>query len=311
MTNISHGKRPSLSILLALAVLINMLWSFSYPLSKILMDNVSPLSLAFWRLTLAPIFLLPFIRKKDIPQKITRKDIFLILGMGIIGCAGGIILQYVATVRTLASNISLIIGMETVIVILLASVFLKETFRFGHALSILLAFAGMAIITVDPSTLSLFSSNYFAGNVLMLLSVFGYAFYTIFGKILGERWGSAALTAITFVVADLVVIICMIITEKQNFATLFSYSPLTYAGILFTSVVATALCYQTWNYLLKYLSARQLSFSLYLQPAMGPVFSMLLLHETLNKNYFIGGILVILAIYVEQKVSAWVRPGGG
>jgi drug/metabolite transporter (DMT)-like permease len=113
---------PPPALLWSLAVLINVVWALVYPLSKELLTAFPPMGLACWRLAGAALLILPFIRLPDVVARMTAKDFRLLLLMGLVGCGLSIVLQFLATPLTLASNISLIASFETLFVIALGHV---------------------------------------------------------------------------------------------------------------------------------------------------------------------------------------------
>ncbi|MBF0313386.1 MAG: DMT family transporter [Oligoflexia bacterium] len=300
-------KNITSPIFMAISLIIcNIIWVISIPVSKLLMSAISPLALSSWRLIIATTVLMAFVRKKDFPAnfKLNWTDAWLMSAMGIVGCIGGPVLQYWATDLTLSSNIALLIGMETIFIVLFAALILHEKLKRGHLYSLAIALIGVIIINVDLKSLTLLESKYFFGNLLMLLSVVCYAFYLIFGKLLARRhWGSSTITALPFLAAIFLLVPASILFDYENFLRIADFNFLQVLSLFFLSVIATALCYLWWNFLLKHLTARQLSFSLYLQPILGPVVSFLFLGEVPIFSYYIGSALIIFAMYYEQRVT--------
>lgn len=290
-------------ILISLAILINLIWAMSYPVSKVVMDRISPLSLTCWRLATGGFLLVPFLRRQDFPVKVTYLDVTLIFVMGALGCAGATLLQYLGTTKTLASNVSLIVALETVAVLFLANWILKERIRLSHLISLVLAVIGVCLITLEVGVPDITSSQYLSGNLLMIASIFLYAAYTICGKLLVTRWTARALTALPFVLSSLIVIPVSWWWSPAEFYNGLRLSGLELSGVLFIGLVSTSFCYLVWNWLLKWMPARDLSYFIYIQSASGPVFSYFLLHERLTTAYFFGAGFILLAVFTEQKFS--------
>lgn len=283
---------------------VNLVWALSYPVSKRIMKDLPALALTSWRLLLGGLVLLPFLRRSELANGVSLYDSALLLGMGVLGCAGATTLQYLGTVHTLAANVALIVGLETLMVVAMAAILLREplTRRFQAGLG--LALAGAMLITVDPSAVDLVSSQYLSGSLLVFASLFCYAGYTIVSKRLAARWSPVALTALPFLVGAAVTIPIFAVADPRAFARSLRLSTTELLGIAFIGVAATALSYATWNWLLRFLPAGRLANSLYLQPVAGALFSSWLLGEKLTPTFFLGAALVLLAMAFAHEPSS-------
>jgi drug/metabolite transporter (DMT)-like permease len=244
------------------------------------------------------------LRRHDFPERVTGRDAALLAGMGLFGFAAPVWLQYMGTVRTTASNVSLIVGLETVAVVVLAALFLKERVAGRAWLGLVAAVAGVGLISVDPATLDLVSGRYAAGNALMAVSILGFASYSIFGKLLGDRWSAKALTVLPLAVAAVVTVPVVAVSDPAGFARGFTLSGPEAAGVFFIAAIATAFSYMAWNWALAHLSAAKLAYSLYVQPVAGALFSAWLLHEALTPLYLGGAALIGVAMVLGAERAA-------
>ena len=229
--------------------------------------------------------------------------------MSLVGCVSAITLQYVGTGLTTAANVSLIVGLETSIVVLLAALFLSEPLAGRDVGSLLLALLGVIIITVDPASLDLFGSKHFAGNVLVLSSILCYSVYTIVGKMLAGRWGATALTALPFALAAALFVPAYWWLDPAGWQRGLSLTRTECLGVFFLTVPCTALGYLGWNWLLRWMSAGTLSFFLYLQPLAGAIFSAWLLRETMTGTFFLGGAIIFAGIMLGHRSPPKEPPG--
>ncbi|MDD2715323.1 MAG: DMT family transporter [Candidatus Wallbacteria bacterium] len=299
---------PPRWLLIGIAVLINMIWALSYPISKDMIASLNPLALSCWRIVLAAAVLLPFIRRQEIPDRITSRDVYLMLIMGLLGCGAAIMLQYAGTERTTASNVSMLVGLETPMVVLLSAVFLAERLSIRSVLSLVLAFLGVVLLTVDPATLDLLGSRNLAGNLMVLASIFCVSSYTITGKLLVGRWGATASTALPFLVAALTFVPAFAWYDPVAWHRGLCLNGREWLGVIFLSVIVTGIGYLAWNWLLKFMSAGELSFYLYLQPLAGAGFSVWLLGEKLTGTFFIGAVLILGAIVLGNRTATHQTP---
>ncbi len=71
--------------------------------------------------------------------------------------------------------------------------------------------------------------------------------------------------------------------------------------LLFTGIIASAVDFTIWFYLLKNLDIKITTFSSMLVPVFGLIFDWLLLGNTLDFGVIIGGALIIIGIYQVSK----------
>lgn len=294
---------PPAWALVAAAVAINVVWALSYPVSKLVMTDLPVGALSCWRVVGAALLLAPLLRRRDFPARWSLKDAVSLALMGTLGFALPIWLQYAGTVRTTASNVSMIVGLETVMVVVLAAMFLREPLRRRTWGGLAAAVGGVAFISVDPATLDLLSGRYAAGNGLMLLSIAGFASYTILGKALIDRWSGTALTVLPLAVAGALMLPIFYLTDPAGFQRGLALTGSEFWGVFFITAIATAASYAIWNWVLRWVSAGTLAYSLYIQPVAGALFSAWLLKETLTPTYWWGAGLILLAMALGAETG--------
>lgn len=300
---------PPMWLMIACAIAINLAWAFSYPLSKVVLTDLSVEALSCWRVAGAAILLAPLLRRRDFPTVWSKRDLFALAMMGLVGLAGATWLQYAGTVLTTASNVSMIVATEAVMVVVLAALFLKEPMQRRTWAGLAAAVAGVALISVDPATLDLFSGRYWAGNLLMVTAIVGFASYTIFGKLLVGRWSAKAMTVLPIILAAVMILPLTYFTHPAAFERGLALTSTEAWGVFFIAGPATAVAYMVWNWVLRYVSATAMAYSLYVQPVAGALFSAWMLKETLAPTYWWGAALILLAMTLgAEKPQAKVQP---
>lgn len=287
--------------LAAAGLAINAVWALSYPVSKGVLASLPAEGLTAWRLVLSSAVLVPLLRRGDIPRDRRPSDYALLFVMGVIGCALATALQYAGTDRTLAANVSLIVATEPPVVALLGALLLGEAVGRGTVAGAAIAFAGVALVSVDFGSVSLGEPRTLAGNGLVAASVACYAAYTIAGRALARRWGPTALTVLPLLIAAALWIPVFRVCAPDRFAASLQPAPGTWGPMLFLSVIATSLSYWTWNWLAARLEVRALAATLYFQPVFGGLFASLLFGERLASSYWPGVALVLLGTWLSAQ----------
>jgi drug/metabolite transporter (DMT)-like permease len=221
--------------------------------------------------------------------------------MGLVGTVLATLFQYAGTARTSASNASVLVALEPVIIVIFSALILRERIGRITLISLVLALLGVLCITIDPKSLSLLANEFGRGNLLVLFSVACYSLYSIAGKSLTSRWSNQIITTFPVLISVLFLIPITLALEPEGIQGLRALTLGQWGIVLYLSLVATALTYLCWNWLLKHLSASFVSYSLYIQPIAGTFFSCLLLGERLTLPFFAGSGLIVLALLIEQR----------
>lgn len=297
-------KFPSSYLLLFSAVFINCLWAISYPISKMMLAKVSPLVLTTWRMGITSLMFLPFIKRPFFPPDAKKSEFLLVFLMGVWGGVGATFLQYFGTNYTLTSNVSLMVTLETLVLVLLSWIFLKEKLDRYAVISLLLALLGVALISVEPKSLDLFSGKYFFGNFIIFLSVVCYALYSVIGKVLSKNWNIVNLTFYPFLISFIFLLPTVYAINEEDFFIIFKLyklPPVNIFYVLYLAVVATGISYYIWNWLLKFVDAGILGLSLYVQSIVGILISYFLFDEVITREFYLGTAAIFTALAIDYK----------
>lgn len=140
------------SLYLSLAASI---WGGMYVVVKYVVDVVPPLELVWIRYVIAVIALLLIGIITRQSWRIEKRDILLIVMIGVIGNTISIVTQEIGTMLSTAQMGAIITGATPAFMVLFARIILKEKITFKKAFSVILATLGVGIIVgnadIDPS----------------------------------------------------------------------------------------------------------------------------------------------------------------
>lgn len=258
-------------------------------------EGVDPLVLAFLRMVFASMILFPFYWRVRNAGAWTRGDWGQAVFVGGIACAFAMILEYIGTRFTTASNVSLIVSTEAVFAVLLAVLILKEKLRMATVVGGAVAFAGvLLIVSRDLRNLELHAGSSLLGDLLVLVSVILWGLYTVFSKrIVIHSNPVYALFYVSLFCAISLGIICIATGMLGQIADIagFTWIMIVYLGAI-CSGVGHLLYYQA----LKRLPATVVSLTLTMLPVFGVTFAILILGETLGLMQALGGTAIIIGV---------------
>jgi drug/metabolite transporter (DMT)-like permease len=165
---------------LAVVVLVPLFFSTNVVIGRAVAGHAGPWTLAFLRWSGAFLILLPFALPALMAKRralIERAPLILALGfLGMWICGGGV---YVALHATTATNATLIYCSSNVMILILEWLFRGRRIGLREALGTLLAFAGVAVVTLGAEGGALRVN---AGDLLIALAAFSWAIYSVLLK---------------------------------------------------------------------------------------------------------------------------------
>ncbi|WP_336746960.1 DMT family transporter [Bacillus cereus] len=281
------------AICLSLAASI---WGGMYVVSKYVLDFIPPLTLVWLRFIIAFVVLYGILKLAEKKQKkkvtIRKKDWLLFAWIGFIGYFISITCQFIGTKLSDAHTGSLVTSATPAFMVIFAALILKEKLTARRLLSIIIATIGVIIVIGWDIEIG----SYFIGTIILVGAAITWALLSIYVKIASIQFSSLVITtyAIFF---SLFFITPFMIWELQA-ASIGTVNTYVILGVLYLGIVSTAGAFFLWNKGLELLDASIGSLFFFFQPIVGSLLGWLLLNETLNSNFFIGGILIICSVLI-------------
>ncbi|NIL10324.1 DMT family transporter [Bacillus cereus] len=281
------------AICLSLAASI---WGGMYVVSKYVLDFIPPLTLVWLRFIIAFVVLYGILKLAEKKQKkkvtLRKKDWLLFAWIGFIGYFISITCQFIGTKLSDAHTGSLVTSATPAFMIIFAALILKEKLTARRLLSTIIATIGVIIVIGWDIEIG----SYFIGTIILVGAAITWALLSIYVKIASIQFSSLVITtyAIFF---SLFFITSFMIWELQA-ASIGTVNTYVILGVLYLGIVSTAGAFFLWNKGLELLDASIGSLFFFFQPIVGSLLGWLLLNETLNSNFFIGGILIICSVLI-------------
>jgi len=265
-------------------------WGLSFVVMKDAIQRQSVNNFLFTRFSLAVIVMI-LIRPQTI--KLFNKDLLQRGGLAGIFLGLGYIAQTLGLERTGAAITGFITGLYVVLTPLIASLVLKEKITKFTWLCIAVATFGLGLLSIRGFSVGI-------GEMFVLASAILFAAHII----ALSKWSSGrdvyAMTVIQLTM-------CAILAGLASAVEGYSLPPDrgVWSVVIFTAVFATAVAFivQTWSQ--AHMSATKVAVILTMEVVFAALFAILLGGERLTPQTAIGGILVVVAMYLivlkEQK----------
>ena len=280
-----------------LAALVSIaIWGTTFLSSKVLLASFSPVEILFFRYALA-YAVLWLVHPKPLKLQ-DKKQEWLFAGAGLCGVTLYTLLEVNALTLSYASNVSVIVSAAPFFCGVFAALILKEeklrvSFFAGFAVAItgiaLISFSGATELRLNP-----------LGDLLALGAAVTWGVYSILSrKITANGYNAFAVTRRIFFWSLVFMPPAMALFGFRLDLARFA-EPKNLLNLLFLGLVASALCYVSWNTALGTLGTTRASVYIYLMPVVTVAASVLLLHERITAMSAVGMALTISGLFLSN-----------
>lgn len=274
---------------LALLIAMNLIWGFNLIASKVGVQHFPPIFFTALRFAAMGLVLAPLL-------KIHRGQMSNVLAAALLTGPLAFALLFVGLdLVEDASAVAIASQLNVPFSTLLSVWLLGEVIRWRRTLGIVLAFAGMAIISFDPRVLS-----YRTGVLLVVLSCLVAAFGLIFVKRLRnirplelQAWIGAG--------GGPVLLLMSLAFESGQWEAVRTAHFTPWAALFFTTVMSSLIAHTAWYYLVGRYPVTSLSPLTLLSPLFGVFFGVTLLGDVLTPRMIIGGAVTLFGVFIVVK----------
>jgi drug/metabolite transporter (DMT)-like permease len=272
------------------------LFGTTFSLNKyVIQQGVDPILLGFNRTCIAIVCLFPFYWGRRNTTVWTLKDWRLVILVGVFATAGAIILEYTGAKHTTASNVSLIMSIESLLTIYMAFLILKERLHPPVIYGGLGALVGMFFVMWDDfNSVEIHANKALFGDFLVLASVLCWCAFTISSKRIVKR--SNPLVAHFFITVFACLSLGSVVAIQGTWRAWMEMDRISWYITIYLGSFCSGLGYLLFFQALKRLPASVVSLTLSLLPLFGVLFSILLLGEKLTYYQILGGAVIIIGV---------------
>lgn len=281
----SFDRKKFMALLAILFAVV--LWGYSFVSTKIVLRELPPISIAFFRQIIASIALIIFLYIKKLFVRMPLKDVLLLSASSFFGIVLYFVFENTGLKYTSASNGSIIVAAVPIFTLVTEYLFYKLKITRRLVICLVLSVAGVFMVIFEEGFD--FSSGSTKGNVLMIGAMVAWVIYTIICKSLTEKYKGIVITAYQMI-AGSILFIPFILRETGQWQSLSGYA---LANLLYLALLCSALAYYLYNFAVRGLGATVTSMFLNLIPVVSIIGGVVVLHETISLLQ-IGGMIIIM-----------------
>lgn len=286
--------RPELVLIAA-----TLLWGGNFVAGKELASDVDPITISFWRWTLALLILLPFslgaLRQH---RRLLVANWRLVTATGATGIAGYSLFLYAALSSTTAINALLFISTAPLLITLASRWARRDHGTTWQLIGTLVSSAGAVIVIAHGDISRLVGLHLNRGDIWMLAGVLAWVVYSV---LLRER--PLNLPSLPFFTASAIAGVLMMapmVGWQLARGERLELTVPTVAGLLYVAVGVSAMGYACWTRAVSSLGSERAGAFLHLVPVFGTLMAAIFLNERLAPYHLVGAALVGGGLWVAS-----------
>ena len=279
-----------------LALLSAFVWGITFVSTKVLLTELSAVEILFYRFLLGYASLWAVHPKKN--EFKGFKNELLYMAAGLSGTTIYQFLENTALSFTYASNVSIIVSTVPLFAGLIAVLIFKEKMSKSFFVGFFIAILGIVMINLNGSIVLKLKPT---GDIMAVTSAMLWAVYTNFVDAINKRNQDVLCTTRHMFFYGVVFILPIMLFGDFEIGSVYALAhPKILINIVFLGVIASAVCFVTWNMAVKRLGPVKSSVYIYLIPVITLIFSSIILHEKMGIIGIVGMGLVIAGLLVSS-----------
>lgn len=284
-----------------LLIIATLLWGGNFVFGRAVANELSPFTFAFLRWVVALLIFLPItwpLLKRD--WKKIKTYLPIVFLMALTGVAAFNTIVYIGLHYTTAINASLVNSTTPILIYILSFFFLKEHLTKMQIFGTTISLTGVLLIISKGSVTSLIQLSFNYGDLIILAAALSWSIYSLLLK----RYANELPTQSTFlinIVIGTIMLIPFFIYELINPSINIIWSFTSIAAIFYTGIFASIVSFVCWNIGVVRMGANRAGIYLNLIPVFATLFAVLFIGESLLLFQLIGGLFVILGVYLSSR----------
>lgn len=277
-------------------------WGCGFFFGKIALAEMNVGAMVFYRFAFAVLGLSPLLFTHRV--QLQRRDWLLLAVGSLLGIPLQFLLQFYGLSITTVSHASLMVGTMPVFLALGATLFARERLHALGWAALAVSTSGAALIALGgrhhPSTSG--NGPTLTGDLLVVLSMGIALFWILINKRLIASHSPVVVTAWGTLVGWLMLF--AFVPPLWGLPPVHGISLKAWAALAASGFLCTASTTLLWNWGMTRVPASQAGVLLNIEPLVGSLLGVLVLHEHLGPLGVLGGLMIVLAAVVLTSTSA-------
>ncbi len=293
----SLGKQRTLGFLAVF--LASCFWGCGFFFGKIALREMNVGAMIFYRFAFATAGLIPMLLSRR--PHFNAAEWRLLLLTALLGVPLQFLIQFKGLSLTTVSHAALMVGAMPVILAVGATLFAKERLSAVGWVALSASTLGAALVVLGgshhPSSAAAAgmrgANPTLGGDLLVVASLFIALFWILLNKHLMEKHNHVVVTAHGIAIGTLM--LALYVPFAYGTPPLHGISLPVWAALAASGLLCTAATTLLWNWGITQVPASQAGVLLNMEPLIGSLLGVFVLHEHLGPRAWLGGALILLA----------------
>lgn len=282
------------------AILATAIWSGNFVIARGLSDDISPVSLAFWRWVVATVAFFPFAIKPLIKQwPEIKKHLPYLSITGLLGVTIFNTMLYYAGKTTTAINLSLLSITFPIFIILISRVVFKEHIGWKRALGIIMVAFGVVFMITKGDLSTLLELTFQVGDIWMIGGAFVFAVYSILLRKKPAELNIWSFQLSTFLLG--LIFLSPIYVWDYLTAPEVEYTTSTLLSIGYVGVFASLAAFVLWNKSILNIGPSEAGMVYYTLPIFSGALAYFILDEPIGWLHIMSAGLIFTGILIANS----------
>ncbi len=292
----TKGRRRASPLVEVSLLLTAFFFGTNFAAVKVVVESVLPILFAATRFTLAGLLLLPLVFLSGPENRLSRRDLLPMLGLGLVGVT---LTQTVFTVGvglTTAANTALVYSTSPVWGMLLAFALGWERPRVSGVLGVGLCLLGVGAIVYGSLD---FAGTSLLGDALILAAAVSWGSYTVLTLSLLRRYSALSVAAYAMTLGGLAAFPLAALDPSP--LDLASLDGLTWGAAAYSALCSSTFGFAAWGWGVSHVGANRVLIYQYLVTLTGVSAGILLLGESFGAGQLIGAAVILAGVYLARS----------
>jgi drug/metabolite transporter (DMT)-like permease len=279
----------------AACALAGSLWGCGFFFGKIALAEMNVGAMVLYRFLFATLALAPLLLTHR--PRFTRSDWGLLLLASFLGIPLQFLTQFSGLALTTVSHASLMVGTLPVLLAVAATLFAHERMDRTGWFALVISTVGAVLIALGARHATGANRPTLAGDMFVVLSLVIALAWILLNKRLMQRHSAVTVTAYGIAVGTAMLLVCVPLLYRHPFgpSPISAISLRAWLALAASGLLCTASTTLLWNWGLTQVPASQAGVLLNMEPLIGSLLGVFLLHESLGPSARAGGALILAA----------------